>query len=595
MSSESRADGGGELVLLGIPTAPGIAIGEVFLFRHDEPEFGQSHVPEEQRAVEASRCEEAFLATRQQLRLLRDRLAREVGETVARIFDAQIAILDDPEFAAAVRENISVSGLNAEAAVHHSAGHFHDRFTALDDELFRQRAQDIVDVGRRVIRNLLGHGDRLVGPGDQPGILVSDTLLPSDVVHLLRKNVLAVATDLGEATSHTAIITRSLEVPAVVGLKELTSRVRTGDRLIVNGNSGKVIVSPSPGTVRSYRTKRHRYEVYLTSLKGIERLPAVTQDDHRVSLRANIELPGEADSAVARGAEGIGLFRSEYLFLARNKVPSEEEQYADYVRVILAAAPHPVTIRTFDVGGDKVFPDLPHPTEANPFMGWRAVRVTLDQPLLLRSQLRAILRASRAGPVRVMFPFISGLEELRKLRAYMSDILGELEREGFRLARPLPVGVMVELPSAALLADRLAREVDFFSIGTNDLTQFTLAVDRSNVRVRQLYNPFHPAVVRMIEMTIRAAHQAGIEAALCGEMGASPLAVMLLVGLGVDELSVSPVALPQVKKIIRSMNYRDAVALAAQVLKLDTADEIQELCREEMKTRFADLPIWFNG
>ena len=595
MSAQIKTDKSAERVLLGIPTAPGIAIGEVFLFRHTEPEYAEFSISEGQRGAEIVRCEESFAATRQQLRSLRDRLAREVGETVARIFDAQIAILDDPEFISGIRNMIHDSGLNAEAAVRRTAGHFHDTFAALDGELFRQRAQDILDVGRRVIHNLLGHSERPLGPEEQPGILAADTLLPSDVVHLLRKNVLGVATDLGEAASHTAIITRSLEVPAVVGLKELTALVRTGDRIIVNGNSGKVIVQPDASTVRSYRAKRTRYEAYISSLKGIERLPAVTLDGHRINLRANIELPGEAESAVAHGAEGIGLFRSEYLFLARNRVPDEEEQYADYARVIRAAAPHPVTIRTFDLGGDKVFPDLPHPSEANPFMGWRAVRVVLDQPLLLRTQLRAILRASAEGPARVMFPLISGLDEVRQVKAFMSDIIGELKKEGVALERPLPVGVMIELPSAALMADKLAREVDFFSIGTNDLTQFTLAVDRGNERVRRLYRPLHPAVIKMIEMTITAGHNAGIEVALCGELGASPLAVMLLVGLGVDELSVSPVALPQVKKLIRSMTYRDAVALAQEALKLDTADEVEELCREEMKTRFADLPIWFNG
>ncbi len=584
-----------EQVLTGIPTAPGIAIGEVFLFRHDEPEFREFCILESRRDEEIARFEESRGETRRQLATLRENLAHQVGEAVARIFDAQIAILEDEEFIGAVLDRIGRDGLNAESVVRRTAEQFHNKFISLDEELFRQRAQDVRDVGRRLVKNLLGTGDRTVGPLDQPAVLVTDDLLPSDVVHLLRENVQAVATDLGGAASHTAIITRSLEVPAVVGLKELTRLVHSQDRIIVNGNSGKVIVRPSGPTVRSYRAKLARYEEYQRGLAGIERLPAVTLDDHRVALRANIELPREVDAVISHGAEGIGLFRSEYLFLARNRLPSEEEQIADYQQVIKSVAPHPVTIRTYDLGGDKMFPNHPHPAEANPFMGWRAVRVSLDQPLLLRTQLRAILRAAAAGPTRIMFPLISDLQEVRQVKGYLEEVKSELKEGGFTLQSEVAVGAMIELPSAAVMADKLAREVDFFSIGTNDLTQFTLAVDRGNERVRRLYRPLHPALIRMVRMTIEAGHAAGIEVAMCGELSASPLATMLLVGLGVDELSVSPVAVPEIKKIIRSMSYRDAVALAGQALELDTADELDEFCREEMKSRFADLPIWFSG
>ena len=583
-----------ERVIIGIPAAPGIAIGEAHVFRHDEPEFQESFILESHRHREVVRFRESLALTQRQLSALRDRLAREVGDAVARIFDAQIAILDDEEFTQFVRSGIMVGGANAEAEVRRAARSFRDRFEALDEELFRQRAQDISDVARRLIKNLLGHGDVTLGPVEYPGILVADNLLPSDVVHLLRRNVLAVATDLGEAASHTAILTRSLEVPAVVGLKELTATVRTGDRIIVNGNSGKVIVRPTTQRVRSYEKKLSRYEAYLASLADIEKLPAETLDGRRIAIRANIELPGEAEAAAGRGGEGVGLFRSEFLFLARGRLPNEEEQLADFGHVIRAVAPHPVTIRTYDLGGDKAFPDLPHPVEANPFMGWRALRVCLDQPNLLHTQIRAILRASALGPVRILFPFISCISEVREVKRRLSEIRAELESEGHRFDRPLAVGVMIELPAAAVMSDRIAPEVDFFSIGTNDLTQFTLAVDRGNERVRKLYRPLHPALIRLIKMTVDAGHRAGIEVALCGELGASPQATLLLVGLGLDELSLSPVAIPQIKKLIRSMTYADAVAVANRALELDTADELQDMCDREMKARFADLPIWFK-
>jgi len=390
-------------------------------------------------------------------------------------------------------------------------------------------------------------------------------------------------------------LTKSLEVPAVVGLKEVSRLVRSGESIIVNGNSGKVIVHPSPDTIPEYEEKRARYEAFIASLADIETLPAETLDGRRIILNANIELAQEAPSAFARGADGVGLFRSEYLLLARRRLPSEEEQFEDYSRVIIAAGGRPVTIRTFDIGGDKMFPDLPHPLEANPFMGWRAIRVCLDHPQLLRTQLRAILRAARFGRARVMFPMIMGLDELRRVKEEFGRAKEELEAAGTPFEAEVPLGIMVELPAAVMIAGELAREVDFFSIGTNDLTQFTLAVDRGNENVNSLYQPLHPAVIRLISLTVRAARDAGIEVALCGELAAAPLATMLLVGLGLDELSVSPVALPEIKKLIRSMSFTDAAEIARRALEIAGENELRDLCTAEVKLRFANLPIWFNG
>ncbi len=583
-----------EKILTGVPAAPGIAIGEVYIYRHDSPEFSEYRIPKHQREGEVERFDEALAVTRRQLFALQNRMAKLVGDAIARIFDAQTTILEDIEFIGAIRDSILKDGLNAESTVHRMAHEFHDMFANLTDDTFREKAQDVLDVGHRIVKSLLGKGESTIGPLERPAVLVTDDLLPSDVIHLLREKVQAVAADLGGAASHTAILTRSLEVPSVVGLKGLVQLAQNGDRIIVNGNSGKVFLNPTKDTISAYSVKRERYEEYRGSLADIERLPAETTDGHRILLNANIELPGEADVVLNHGGDGIGLFRSEYLYLARNVLPDEEAQYTDYRRVIEAVAPHPVTIRTFDLGGDKVFTDLPLPAEPNPFMGWRAIRVFHDEPKLLKIQLRAILRAAVAGPTRVMFPFVSGVQEIRLLKSMLEEVKSELDTDNVEMNPEIEFGVMIELPSAAILADRMAKEVDFFSIGTNDLTQFILAVDRGNERIRRLYRELHPAVIRMIKMTVDAGHAAGIDVAMCGEMAANPLATMLLVGLGLDELSVSPLALGEVKKLVRSMSLKEADEFAKEVLQFDTADEVAEYCRDIMKHRFAELPIWFG-
>lgn len=583
-----------EKILTGISTAAGIAIGEVFLLKHDEPEFHEHYVIESLREKEIVRFEETLAETLRQLIALRERMARLVGDSVARIFDAQMEILSDGEFTDPIRDAVRDDGINAEIAVQRRAESLYDAFSRLDDANFRAKAQDIQDVARRIITNLLGKGESTIGPLERPAILVTEDLYPSDVVHLLRENVQAVAADLGGAASHTAILTRSLEVPSVVGLREVTELAQMGDHIIVNGNSGKVIINPSWRTTRNYKSKRRKYEKYLASLSDIEQLPTVTTDNHRILIKANIELPGEADTVTSYGGEGIGLYRSEYLFLTRNIVPDEEDQYRDYRHVIEAVAPNPVTIRTFDLGGDKVFTNIPLPVEPNPFMGWRAIRVFLDEPKLLQTQLRAILRAATAGPTRVMFPFVSGVEEVKLLKDILAEAKEELKTDGISMNPDVKVGVMIELPSAVIMADRIAQDVDFFSIGTNDLTQFVLAVDRGNERVSDMFQPLHPAVIRMIKTTIEAGHNAGIEVALCGELAANPAATMLLIGLGIDELSVSPVALREIKKIIRSMSYSEALEFAEKALTFDTAEKLGFFCIDEMKHRFADLPIWFD-
>jgi len=582
-----------ERILLGVPTAPGVAIGEVFLYRHDVPQFREFRIPPEGRERELSRFRQALHETKRQICDLRERLAGLAGETAARIFDAQLLILEDVEMIEQIETGIDKSGANAEALVSRVTEDYREKLAKLEGSIFHQRAQDVVDIGLRIVKNLLGLSEATIGPIDRPHILVADDLLPSDVIHMMRENVVAVATDLGGAASHTAILTKSLEVPAVVGLREVSRLVSTGSQIIVNGNSGKVIINPSPETIPEYEAKRAQYEIYVESLADIEKLPAETLDGRRIMLNANIELPSEAKSAIARGSDGIGLFRSEYLLLARRRLPNEQEQYEDYRRVIELSAPRPVTIRTFDIGGDKIFPDLPAPVEANPFMGWRAIRVCLDHPPLLRMQLRAILRAAVHGNAKLMFPLVSGMDDLHDLLEHLNAVKDDLQGERIPFDRKIAVGTMIELPSSVLQAEQIAREVDFFSIGTNDLTQFTLAVDRGNERVKERYKPLHPAIIKLIANTIHAGHKAGIKVALCGELAASPLATLLLVGLGLDELSVSPVALPEIKKLIRSMTFTDAKSFARKAQKIVSAREMERFCSVEMKKRFANLPIWF--
>lgn len=584
-----------EKILTGVPSAPGIAIGDVFIYRHDTLNFREFNVPEEKRSREIKRLNEAIESARSQLLRLKNRLTGQIGETVAQIFEAQAVFLDDEMYVGEIKQQISHDGVNAESAVHKTTEVMREALAGLDGEQFQQHQNDIKDVGQRIIRNLLGVVHGATKRLKQPSILVADDLLPSDIVRLINDQVLAVATDLGGATSHTAILARSLHVPAVVGLKNVSQSVQQGDVIIVNGNSGKVILQPSKATIKTYTQKRIRYEKYISSLSGIEKLPAITLDGRRIFLRGNLELPQEAKSIQSQGGEGVGLFRSEYLFLAKKRLPDEAYQLEEYKTVIETVAPNPVTIRTFDLGGDKVFPDFPHPVEANPFMGWRALRVSLDQTEMLHTQLRAIFRAALSGPIKVMFPFITGLCEIRKVKEHIELVREQLTKENIPFDPDVEIGVMIELPSAVILADKIAKEVDFFSIGTNDLTQFTLAVDRGNELVRSYYQTLHPALLRMIRTTVRAGHDANIEVAICGEFAANPLATMLLVGLDLDEFSVSSTALPEIKKIIRSLNYSEAKEFAAKALELDTTQDLNDFCVKEMRHRFADLPIWFNG
>ena len=584
-----------EITLRGIPTSPGIAIGRVFY-------FGQKALKPENKIIakadverELQRFDSALEKTRQSMEITREKAVKELGEIVGRIFDSHLLILEDVMLLEEVQEKISREHNSADYALYTVMSKTYNTLLAQKKDYFRERADDVRDVGIRILFNLSGKSDRLDIQTDEPVIIAARIITPSEIVHLDRSLISGVMTDIGGVTSHTAILTRALEVPAVVGLKKVSLFADSTEIAVVNGNSGKVILNPTPANQRLYRSKQERFQQFHTMLVDIRGLKAETTDGHRVELMANIELPNELRTADNHGAEGIGLFRTEYMYLLQNQFPTEEEQFKEYKHLAGKMAPRPVTIRTFDLGGDKAPRELEIGREANPFMGLRAVRISLARPELFKIQIRAILRASVYGNIKIMYPLVTGIAEMRKIKQVYRSVRQDLDREGIPYDKEIETGVMIEVPSAVIMAPELAKEVDFFSIGTNDLIQFTLAADRGNEMVAHLFQDLHPAILRMVRMTVEAGHNRGLQVSMCGEMASDPLATVILIGLGVDMLSVSPLALLEVKKILRSVSFKDAQDFANFVLTRKTYKEIRQEAQKMMKEKFADLPIWFSN
>jgi phosphotransferase system enzyme I (PtsI) len=462
------------------------------------------------------------------------------------------------------------------------------KLATVQDNYLKERTLDIRDVSRRVLGHLLHRGGRpSLADLKEEVIVVTPSLLPSDAVAMNKKLVLGLAMDQGGATTHTAILARSFEIPAVLGTLRLTREVRPGDWLVVDGNEGVVLVNPEPAVLEAYRVKRQHYGEQNAKLQSLKALPAQTLDGRRLGLNANIEIPDEVEAVLAHGAEGIGLYRSEFLFIEHGVGVSEEIQYEAYRRVLEGMGERWVTIRTLDLGGDKLVPDLFAAREANPLLGWRAIRFCLSSPAIFHTQLRALLRASAHGNLKIMFPMISGVAELEHALEALKRAKDEVEAEGLPMAANIPVGTMIEVPSAALVSDHLAAMVDFFSIGTNDLTQYTLAVDRGNERIAGLYEPFHPGVLRLIRTVIDNAHAAGIPVAMCGEMASDPRAAIILLGLGLDEFSMNAVGLPKVKQVIRNLSSEEARSIAASVLTLKCSREIETALEAHTQGRFS--------
>ncbi len=581
--------------IVGSPASAGIVVGNVHLLRWEVPQVCHRIIADEQVADEVARFEDAVARARLRLAQVRDRVAANAGEDEAAIFDVQVAILDDAE----LLQNVLVlirQNLGAEKAFDLVMVDWRQSFARHSHAMLRERVADLTDIHIRVLSLLLGLGDH--DPVDVPrgsnAILVTHDLTPSLTVQLDRSAISAIATDAGTRTSHVAILARSLGLPAVVGLRNATAQLTSGQRVILDGSLGILVPDPNDAQIEAYAARALREASEDSALRAMAGSEPVTLDGVRLTLRANVDLPEEADSAARSGAEGVGLMRTEFLVVGRPTMPDEEEQFRAYARVVGAFGGRPVVIRTFDVGGDKL-PMGGFPIEANPFLGWRAIRVCLDEPELFKTQLRALLRAAVHGDVRIMLPLVVTLEEVRAARRLLGEAADELAARGVEHRRDVPLGVMVETPAAAIVADMLAPEVAFFSIGTNDLVQYTLAVDRGNVNLASRFTPLHPAVLRLISRTVRMGDDAGCEVSVCGEMASQPLMAFALIGLGVRQLSVAPQSVPLVKRVIRGISVSVATDAAEEAMATGTAEEAENVLRAAVRSAFGDAPFLRYG
>ncbi len=558
-----------EKKIQGIAASPGLACGLAYLFFQKTFEVPCYHIATDQLPQEILRFEKALLATRVQVSRIRNEVAEKLGEDEATIFDAHLMVLEDKALIDETIREIETSGNNADWAFDQVIRRFIEAFQKIDDDYIRERITDIKDVSQRVLRNLLGYATAGVSTITEKRILVAEDLSPSDTALINPEQILGLATDYGSQTSHAVIMARSLKIPAVAGLHDFTQMVRTNDLVLLDGYEGVVYLNPTEATLEHYRAVQKKRESIERLFQKVRDLPSQTLDGVSVDLRTNIEGVEDVENVRRSGVEGVGLYRTEFLYLRNAHYPSEEEQFEVYRQVAEQLNPHPVTIRTLDLGGDKILSlDGYRQKEENPFLGFRAIRFCLKHPQVFKTQLRAILRASAYGKVRIMYPMISGLDELRSANQILEECRQELTSEGIAFDPNIPVGSMIEIPSAAYTADILARECDFFSIGTNDLIQYLIAVDRLNDRIAHLYQPAHPAVLRTISRIVEGAKGAGLKVSVCGEMAGDPIYAGLLLGLGVSELSMTPSAIPPVKYLVRNMRMSDARNLASTVLAM---------------------------
>jgi phosphoenolpyruvate-protein phosphotransferase (PTS system enzyme I) len=539
---------------------------------------------------EINRLEQSLVQTRHQILEVQHRVSEAMGGEEGSIFDAHLLVLEDRTLLDEVVRAIQGEKVNAEYAFHSVAERYAATLAAIEDDYLRERANDMRDVTARVLNNLLGLDEEAdLRHLKEPCIIISHDLTPSNTAQLDKRNALGFATDVGSKTSHTAIMARSLRIPAVVGLKDSSTRLESGQFALLDGINGVIIVNPTDQTLYEYGQLELKQVTLQQKLRDIVREPAVTLDGHRVFLAANIESPADAEAVKANGAEGVGLFRTEYLFLNRGTPPSEEQQYQAYQAAARALKPLPVVIRTLDLGGDKFLAHLPVPHELNPFLGWRAIRVCLQEQDIFRSQLRAILRASAEGNVKMMYPMISGLDELTQANGLVEECKAQLRLGNIPFDDNIEIGAMIETPSAVIVADSLAKRLKFFSIGTNDLIQYSLAVDRMNEKIAHLYEPTHPAIVRLLHATVEAARRHRIRVSVCGEMAGDPVLAPLLLGLGVDELSAAPPLVPPVKYLIRRLKLTQAQELVEFALQCESAAEILARCQELTRQIAPDL------
>jgi phosphoenolpyruvate-protein phosphotransferase (PTS system enzyme I) len=576
---EDEALFGYQVILKGVSASPGIEIGKALVIK--EQEINNRQIANGQVAEEAERFHEAVKKTRAELKGIREKAEKELCHDKAEIFDAHVMILDDPNFLLNIKQKIEHNLVSADTALIQVISEYSQMFDSMNDIYLKERIADIKDVVQRIVRNLNCIADISFSETEEAIILVTRDLTPSQTVQIDKNIVKSFVTDIGGRTSHTAIIAKSLGIPAVVGVTNVSNIIKDGDMVIVDGNKGIVYVNPNENTLADYIELRENAMKITRELHKIKNFPPETRDRvRRVVLAANIDNTDDLSAVAESGAEGIGLFRTEFLYMNRTNLPDENEQFQTYKSVVSSMAPHPVTIRTLDVGGDKNLPYLYMPEEENPFLGSRGIRVSLKRPEVLKTQLKAILRASSYGKVRIVYPVISTTEEVDQVNAILQAAKDELDKMGVSYDSRIETGIMIEIPAAALIADILIKKVDFFSIGTNDLIQHTLAVDRIKENISHLYQPFHPAVLRLIQNVIYASHREDKWTGMCGEMAGDELATPILLGMGLDEFSMGFNSIPRVKNAIRSLLYEDAKNIAIEALSLKSAEEISKLVRE---------------
>jgi phosphotransferase system enzyme I (PtsI) len=567
------------IVIKGIAASPGIAIGKAYTLENEEIVIARVEIPKDKVKPEVKRFKKALESTHRDLDAVEERVLKTLGKEHARLIDTHRYILKDPLITKDVTKRIQEEMVNAEFALSEALETVNQAFEKMKDEFFRERRHDLFDVGKRLLSHLMKRDKKSFSEIKDPAILVSRNLLPSDTISLRENNILGFVTDLGGKTSHTAILAQSMEIPAVVGLSDASHRVKTGDQIILDGDQGLLIIHPSPEAIAKYEKVRKKSIAEDQALDSLRGAPSATADGHKLKMMVNLDAPEELKAVLHLKADGVGLYRTEYMYLNREKAPTEEEQTKVYTQVAKALNPLPLVIRTADIGGDRLTQlGLEGPkNEMNPFMGLRGIRLFLRHSDLLKTQFRAILRAAAHGKVRVMLPMVSSLREVQSARRIFLQAQQELLAEGVRLPKKVPLGIMVEIPSAAIILDLMLDEVDFISIGTNDLIQYVLAVDRINEEVAHLYDPFHPAVVRVLKQIIDTARRRGVKVTVCGEMTSDPKAVPLLVGLGADVLSVTTRMFLRVKQVVRSLNYTEMKDSISKAVKKSDSDAIRKL------------------
>jgi phosphotransferase system enzyme I (PtsI) len=572
--------------LRGFPAAPGIAVGPAFVFAVKAPHVPARTIAENQIESEKTRFAEALESTRFDLSELKERASEMIGDNLAKIFDAQILILSDPEIDSAVRAEIENKRAAAESAFDRVIQRTMTKLAASPDAYLRGMRQEIEAVRARVVNRLLGLPTLGLADLTQPSILVASVLTPADVVGLKKENILGIISEMGGQTSHTTLLAKSLQIPAVVGVGGAVGKIPNGTQIVVDGYSGSITITPDAETLELYnRRRRESIAPWSKKLAALRELPAVTVDGHKIELLVNIDMAAEAADVAVVGAEGVGLYRTEYLFLKQGRFPTENEQYKTYRQAAQTLAPRPLTIRTFDLGGDKYFDDSGDALEQNPALGWRAIRVSLQKKAPFKAQLRALMRAAVGTNIRVMFPMITSVEELSQARSLLDEACREVCTRGEEIGQ-VQVGVMIETPASVWIAESLAKMVDFFSVGTNDLTQYTLALDRNNPHVAHLFRPYHPAIIHAIARTLECARRNDVHSAVCGEIASEPHALPLFIGLGVDQLSVHHTVVPRAKAIIRELSFNEAQELARNILRMETATEVETTLNKFYKNHF---------